>query len=52
MGLFDKIKAHHLRELQFILERYGQWWAFHLSLKMLEDVHSEPPRPVLMSNQL
>jgi transposase len=24
--------AHHLRELQFILERYGQWWTYQLSL--------------------
>jgi transposase len=24
--------AHHLRELQFILERDGQWWAYQLSL--------------------
>jgi transposase len=27
--------AHHLRELQFILERYGQWWAFQLSLLLV-----------------
>ena len=27
--------AHHLRELQFILEHYGQWWAFHLSLLLV-----------------
>ena len=24
--------AHHLRELQFILERDGQWWTYQLSL--------------------
>ena len=22
--------AHHLRELQYILEQYGQWWALQM----------------------
>ncbi|NET30970.1 MAG: IS66 family transposase [Cyanothece sp. SIO1E1] len=30
--------AHHLRELQYILERYGQWWAFQMSL-LLVTIH-------------
>ena len=32
--------AHHLRELQYILERYGQWWAFQLSL-LLVTIHCQ-----------
>ena len=32
--------AHHLRELQYILEQYGQWWAFQLSL-LLVTIHSQ-----------
>ena len=32
--------AHHLRELQYILERHGQWWAFHLSLLLV--YYSQP----------
>ncbi|MEO1149084.1 MAG: IS66 family transposase, partial [Cyanobacteria bacterium J06638_22] len=32
--------AHHLRELQYILEQYGQWWAFHLSL-LLVSIHTQ-----------
>ncbi len=31
--------AHHLRELQYMLERYGQWWAFQLSL-LLVTIHT------------
>lgn len=31
--------AHHLRELQFILEHYGQWWAYHLSLLLVTILH-------------
>ena len=27
--------AHHLRELRYILEHYGQWWAYQLSLLLL-----------------
>ena len=32
--------AHHLRELQYILEQYGQWWAFQLSL-LLVTIHHQ-----------
>lgn len=32
--------AHHLRELQYILEQYGQWWAFQLSL-LLVTIHTQ-----------
>ena len=32
--------AHHLRELQYILEHYDQWWAFHLSV-LLVSIHSQ-----------
>jgi transposase len=32
--------AHHLRELQYVLEHYGQWWAFHLSL-LLVTIHTQ-----------
>lgn len=32
--------AHHLRELQYILEHTGQWWAFHLSV-LLVSIHSQ-----------
>jgi transposase len=32
--------AHHLRELQYILEHYGQWWSFQLSL-LLVTIHSQ-----------
>jgi len=32
--------AHHLRELQYILEHYGQWWAFQLSL-LLVTIHNQ-----------
>ena len=31
--------AHHLRELQFILDHYGQWWAYHLSLLLVTILH-------------
>ena len=30
--------AHHLRELQYMLEHYGQWWAFQMSL-LLVTIH-------------
>ena len=32
--------AHHLRELQYVLEHYDQWWAFHLSV-LLVSIHSQ-----------
>ena len=32
--------AHHLRELQYVLEHYNQWWAFHLSV-LLVSIHSQ-----------
>jgi transposase len=32
--------AHHLRELQYILEHNHQWWAFHLSV-LLVSIHSQ-----------
>ncbi|MEM1370110.1 MAG: IS66 family transposase [Cyanobacteria bacterium P01_H01_bin.15] len=32
--------AHHLRELQYILEQYDQWWSFQLSL-LLVTIHSQ-----------
>lgn len=32
--------AHHLRELQYVLEHYGQWWGFHLSV-LLVSIHSQ-----------
>ncbi|MEL7053603.1 MAG: IS66 family transposase [Cyanobacteria bacterium J06588_5] len=32
--------AHHLRELQYVLEHYHQWWAFHLSV-LLVSIHSQ-----------
>ncbi len=32
--------AHHLRELQYVLEHTGQWWAFHLS-GLLVSIHSQ-----------
>ena len=32
--------AHHLRELQYVLEHTGQWWAFHLSV-LLVSIHSQ-----------
>lgn len=31
--------AHHLRELQFVLDHYGQWWAYHLSLLLVTILH-------------
>ena len=31
--------AHHLRELQYMFEHYGQWWAFQLSL-LLVSIHN------------
>ncbi|UIE37562.1 IS66 family transposase [Leptodesmis sichuanensis] len=31
--------AHHLRELQFILEHYGQAWAFQMSLLLVTIYH-------------
>ena len=31
--------AHHLRELQYILEQHGQWWAFQLTLLLLTIHH-------------
>ena len=27
--------AHHLRELRYLLEQYGQWWAYQLSLLLV-----------------
>lgn len=32
--------AHHLRELQYLLERDAQWWTFQLSL-LLVSIHSQ-----------
>ncbi len=32
--------AHHLRELQYVLEHYNQWWSFHLSV-LLVSIHSQ-----------
>lgn len=32
--------AHHLRELQYVLEHDDQWWAFHLSV-LLVSIHSQ-----------
>lgn len=32
--------AHHLRELQYVLEQYGQGWPFHLSV-LLVSIHSQ-----------
>lgn len=32
--------AHHLRELQYILEHYTQWWAFQMSL-LLVTIHQQ-----------
>ena len=32
--------AHHLRELQYVLEQYGQWWTFQLSL-LLGTIHRQ-----------
>ena len=32
--------AHHLRELQYVLENYHQWWAFQLSV-LLVSTHSQ-----------
>jgi len=32
--------AHHLRELQYLLEHDNQWWAFHLSV-LLVSSHSQ-----------
>lgn len=49
--------AHHLRELQFILEQTGQWWAFQLSL-LLVTIHRQVEQakaqgqPALAAEQL
>ncbi len=32
--------AHHLRELQYILEQYEQWWTFQLSV-LLVTIHNQ-----------
>ena len=32
--------AHHLRELQYVLEHDHQWWAFHLTV-LLVSIHSQ-----------
>ncbi|MEM9165340.1 MAG: transposase, partial [Cyanobacteria bacterium P01_F01_bin.4] len=49
--------AHHLRELQFILERYGQWWAYQMSLLLVTilgqvQVAKAQGKPTLAPEQL
>lgn len=31
--------AHHLRELQFVLEHYQQWWAYQMSVLLVTVLH-------------
>jgi len=42
--------AHHLRELQYILERYGQGWAFQMSL-LLGTIHTLVKRAKAEGNE-